>query len=440
MLGHYHNNQEEEQMEISPTELNYARDLDAGDRLATFRDKFYIPDENLIYLDGNSLGRLPKETVAILNQEVSQNWGDQLIRSWNANWIQTSRQAGDKIARLIGASPGEVLVSDSTSVNLFKLVLAALQARVERRIIVSDVFNFPSDLYVIQGITQLLNNGHQIKMVPSDDGVSIPINSLENAIDSDTALVYLTHVSYRNAFMYDMQSVTELAHRRGSHILWDLSHSTGAVRLELNQWNVDLAVGCTYKYLNSGPGAPAFLYIRKDLQDTLVSPIWGWFGAKEPFKFALDYQPALGIDRFQTGTPPILSMKAIEPAADIILDAGIDNIREKSIMQTEYLISLTDLLLKPLGFEVISPRDSRMRGSHISLRHNEAYRICQAMINPRQSNPIVIPDFRAPDLIRLGISPLYNTFSEINLAVHRIKTIVETGTFHRFSKDWLPVT
>lgn len=439
-MVYYPNNQEEEQMEIRPTEINYARELDAGDRLAIFRDKFYIPDENIIYLDGNSLGRLPKETAAILNQEISQHWGDQLIRSWNANWIQTSRQAGDKIARLIGASPGEVLVSDSTSINLFKLVLAALQARVERKIIISDVFNFPSDLYVIQGISHLLNNSHQIRMVPSDDGVSISIHSIDSAIDSDTALVYLTHVSYRNAFMYDMQAVTELAHKRGSLILWDLSHSTGAVPLELNQWNVDLAVGCTYKYLNSGPGAPAFLYVRKDLQDTLVSPIWGWFGAKQPFKFALDYEPALGIDRFQTGTPPILSMKAIEPAVDIILDAGIDNIREKSIMQTEYLISLTDILLKPLGFEVISPRDSRMRGSHISLKHNEAYRICQAMITPLQPNPIVIPDFRAPDLIRLGISPLYNTFSEINLAVHRIKTIVETGTYHRFSKDWLPVT
>ena len=417
-----------------------AQQLDGEDVLASFRKEFVLEDPEFIYLDGNSLGRLPLRTIGRVRSAVETEWGQGLIRSWNENWIQTSRQAGDKIAGLIGASPGEVLVSDSTSINLFKLVLAALQARVERRIIVSDVFNFPSDLYVIQGITHLLNNSHQIKMIPSDDGVSIPINSLDNAIDSDTALVYRTHVSYRNAFMYDMQAVTQLAHKRGSLILWDLSHSTGAVPLELNQWNVDLAVGCTYKYLNSGPGAPAFLYIRKDLQDTLVSPIWGWFGAKQPFKFSLDYEPARGIDRFQTGTPPILSMKAIEPAADIILDAGIDNIREKSIMQTEYLIELTDILLEPLGFDVISPRDSRMRGSHISLRHNEAYRICQAMINPRQSHPVVIPDFRAPDLIRLGISPLYNTFSEINLAVHRIKTIVETGTYHRFSRDWLPVT
>ena len=416
------------------TDADFACQMDASDALAPFRDRFVIPDPNLIYFDGNSLGRLPKATVPLMMDAIERGWGDRLIRLWSDGWINTPRTLGSKIAQLIGAEPDEVVLTDSTSINLFKLVVAALRVRPERLEIVSDRFNFPTDLYIIQGAIDLLDRGHRLKLADSQDSITIPKQGLRAAIDKETALVSLTHVAYRSAFMYDMPEVTAWAHRAGALMLWDLSHSVGVVPLALNAWDVDLAVGCTYKYLNGGPGSPAFLYVRRDLQRELMQPIWGWFTAREPFAFELEFEPALDIDRFRAGTAPMLSMKALEPALDLLLEAGVDQVRAKSEQQTEYLIYLADRWLVPLGFTLGSPGEVERRGSHVSLRHPEAQRISEALIEPTPPAPCIIGDFRPPDNIRLGIAPLYNSFVEIRRAVARIRAVVEDRLYQDCSK------
>lgn len=421
---------------------SFALKLDTNDPLASFRDRFVIDDPDLIYLDGNSLGRLPKDTVPHLQDLVENKWGKTLIDGWNEGWFKMPSHLGAKIAKLIGAEEDEVVVCDSTSVNLFKLAAAALKFQDGKKFLVSDEFNFPTDLYVYQGIIDTLNAGHELKLIRSDDSITIPDERVNAAITEDTALVALTQVAFKSAFMYDIAQITSLAHERGALTLWDLCHSAGAVPLKLNEWNVDLAVGCTYKYLNGGPGSPAFLYVRRDLQKKLFPPIWGWFADKSPFAFNLEFTPADDINRYQISTPPILSLAGIEPALDILLEAGIDRLREKSIQQTEYLISLAEKDLIPMGYSLGSPRDSSRRGSHVSLRHPEAYRICRALIDPRPEDTTlrVIPDFRAPDNIRLGIAPLYTSYRDIYRAMDRLKTILEKNIYKNYSKTQLAVT
>ena len=427
-------------MNLLNTDINLARELDAQDELASFRDEFVIDDPNLIYLDGNSLGRLPKRTVDFLQNTIEQEWGRRLIRVWNDGWINSPTELGAKIAKLVGAQADEILVTEATSINLFKLSAAALQARPGRIGVVSDVLNFPSDLYILQGIIDLIGKDHHLKLIPSADGITIPSEAVEAAIDDNTALVSLTHVAFKSAFMYDMALVTELAHQSGALMLWDLSHSVGAVPIDLNGCRVDLAVGCTYKYLNGGPGSPAFLYVRRDLQEQLNQPMWGWFAAEKPFAFELDFTPASDISRFRVGTPPMLSMKAVEPALDILLEATMARIRAKSIKQTEYLIFLAEQWLTPLGFTLGTPRQPEIRGSHVSLRHPESYRISRALIESPPPAIQVIPDFRAPDNIRFGITPLYTTFTEIYLAIERIRIIVEDKIYGQYTNKQLTVT
>lgn len=422
------------------TDAGLARELDAQDELAPFRDEFVIDDPDLIYLDGNSLGRLPKRTVAFMRDAIERAWGQRLIRLWNDGWIHTPTALGGKIAQLVGAQPDEIIVTGATSVNLFKLAVAALQARSNRAKIVSDVFNFPSDLYILQGVIDLLGHRHRLELIPSADTITIAPEAVSAAIDDATALVSLTHVAFKSAFMYDLAAVTEQAYRVGALTLWDLSHSAGAVPVDLNGAGVDMAVGCTYKYLNGGPGAPAFLYVRRDLQEQLNQPIWGWLASQQPFAFDLDYTPADDMRRFGVSTPPMLSMKAIEPAIDILLEAGIDRLRAKSVRQTEYLIFLADQWLTPLGFTLGTPRQAKKRGSHVSLRHPEGYRINRALIEAQPPAVKVIPDFRKPDNIRLGIAPLYNTFSEIHRAMERLRTIVEERIYEECSAERLTVT
>ncbi len=417
-------------MQFQPS-ADFARQLDEQDELSAFRHRFVIDDPNLIYLDGNSLGRLPRRAADRLAQAVHQEWGRRLIRGWNDGWMDLPSRLGAKIAALVGARPDEVLVADSTSVNLFKLAVAALRARPNRRKIVSDVFNFPSDLYIFQGIIDLLNQGHRLELIPSSDGVSIEPADIRAAIDEETALVSLTHVAFKSAFRYDMAQVNAWARQAGALTLWDLSHSVGAVPLRLNEWGADMAVGCTYKYLNGGPGAPAFLYVRRDLQADLRQPIWGWLGADRPFDFSLTYTPGDSIHRFRVGTPPVLSMVAIEAGLEILLEAGIDRVWAKSARQTEYLIYLFDQRLAGLGFSLGSPRSPACRGSHVSLRHPDAYRITQAMIQAAPG-PQVIPDFRTPDNIRLGIAPLYTTYTDIYRAINRIETIVTERLYEAY--------
>jgi len=427
-------------MSLLNTDINLARELDAQDELASFRDEFVIDDPNLIYLDGNSLGRLPKRTADFMQNTIEQEWGKRLIRGWNDGWINTPKELGTKIAKLVGAQADEILVTEATSINLFKLSAAALQARPDRIGIVSDVLNFPSDLYILQGIIDLLGKGHHLKLISSADGITITPEAVEAAIDENTALVSLTHVAFKSAFMYDMARVTEIAHQSGALMLWDLSHSVGAVPIDLNGCCVDLAVGCTYKYLNGGPGSPAFLYVRRDLQEQLNQPMWGWFAAEKPFAFELDFTPASDISRYRVGTPPMLSMRAVEPALDILLEATMARIRAKSIKQTEYLIFLAEKWLSPIGFTLGTPRQAEIRGSHVSLRHPESYRISRALIESPPPAIQVIPDFRAPDNIRFGITPLYTTFTEIYQALERIRIIVEDKIYEQCTNEQLAVT
>lgn len=410
-----------------PTDLSaaHARHLDEADDLLAFRARFALPDPNLIYLDGNSLGRLPLATQARLSEVIADEWGDRLIRSWNEGWLEAPNRIGDKIGRLLGARPGELIMADSTSVNLFKLVVAVLVAQPERRKIVTDNLNFPSDLYILQGIVRLLGNRHEIVVVPSADGIHGPDNELAATIDGDTALVTLSHTVFKSGYSYDMATMTAAAHDAGALILWDLSHSAGAVPVDLYGAGADLAVGCGYKYLNGGPGAPAFLYVAETWQERLHNPISGWIGQDNLFDFELTYAPAPGIQQFLTGTPPILSLSAVEPGIDMLLEAGMDRVRERSVRLSDYLIALWRARLEPLGYRLNSPLDSGRRGSHISLGHDDGARIARVLIDELN----VLPDFRQPDNIRLGLSPLYNSFSELHEAVERLAAVVEQELF-----------
>jgi kynureninase len=356
-----------------------------------------------------------------------------LIQSWNEGWIQAQERIGDKLAPIIGARVGEVAISDSTTINLFKLTGAALKARPGRKKIVSDGFNFPSDVYTFQGIIDTLGQGHTLELVESRDSLTIDPADLAAIIDDTTALVSLSHVAFKTAFMYDMPAITSLAHQSGALILWDLSHSAGSVPVDLTGSSADLAVGCTYKYLNGGPGSPAFLYVRQELQTTLIPPTWGWFAQQQMFDFDLDFTPADDIRRYLVGTPPILSTLVIEPAIDLLLEAGIDNLRAKSIAQTEYLIALADAWLGKFGFELGSPRQWDMRGSHVSLRHPEGYRICRALIEAQPPAVRIVPDFRAPDNIRLGIAPMYTSYVDIFRAMSRLQEIMAQKLYRQYS-------
>jgi kynureninase len=416
------------------TDATYAEELDAGDPLAQFRDRFVIADPDLLYLDGNSLGRLPKSTQALADDFINRQWGERLIRGWNEGWFTLPDRVGAKIARLIGAQPDEVLVVDSTSVNLFKLVVAALRFQQGRSRILTDDLNFPSDLYILQGAIELLDRGHAIEIVASPDGIHGPVAALREALDEQTALLTLSHTVFKSGYLYELAALSEAAHHVGAMVLWDLSHSVGAVPVDLNAAKVDLAIGCCYKYLNGGPGAPAFLYIRRDLQEQLHNPIAGWMGHKHLFQFDMQYQPAEGLRRFLTGTPPLASLALIEPGVDLLLEAGMDAIRAKSIRQTEYLIALWESLLAPLGFTLNSPRNTEQRGSHVSIGHVEGLRIDLALINDLK----VLPDFRAPDNLRLGIAPLYTSYRDIHSSIMRIRQAVAERLYEKYA-DTTPV-
>lgn len=391
-----------------------ASQLDASDPLRSFRDRFAVDDPAVTYLDGNSLGRRPKATADVV-AAVVETWGNDLIGGWNGGWFDLSERLGAKIAGLIGAKPNEVIVCDSTSVNLFKLASAAMAKMAPRTKIVSDSANFPSDLYVLSGLGELALD------VPPDD---------------QTALVSYSHVEFKSGRMRDGLADTRSAHEAGALMLWDLSHSVGAVHVELNGWGADLAVGCCYKYLNGGPGAPAFLYVREDLQAKLTSPIRGWFGQSNPFAFGLTYAPASNLWRFLAGTPPILAVAAIEPGVDLVAEAGIDRIRQKSSAQTEFLIELFDAWLASLGCVLRTPRDAKERGSHVSVGHPHAWQITQALI----ANHRVIPDFRTPDCVRFGVTPLYTTYVELVRGLEAMRDVVSSGSFAKFPSNASGVT
>jgi kynureninase len=407
---------------------------DATDPLSAFRSRFAHPDPAIIYMDGNSLGRAPVDAAAHMQTVVEKQWGDRLIRSWSEEWFTLPERIGGKIAQLVGAEADEVIVADSTSVNLYKLATAALHARPGRARILTDDGNFPSDLYILQGIAQA--HGATLDVVAAPDIVHGATDALVAALDKDVALLTLSHTLYKSAYTYDMAALTEAAHGVGALTLWDLSHSAGAVPVTLNDAGADLAVGCCYKYLNGGPGAPAFLYVRRDLQAQLANPIQGWMGQRDLFDFDSAYAPVAGLRRFLSGTPPVLSMSAIEPGVDLLLEAGMDALRAKSLVLSDMLIALWEERLAPLGFRLQTPRDPARRGSHISLGHDDAWRIDQAIIHQMG----VLPDFRQPDTIRLGIAPLYNSFADIYAAVTALQRVVEERLYTQYPSTRTAVT
>lgn len=417
------------------TDLATAEQLDAQDPLAHFRDHFVIDDPDLIYLDGNSLGRLLKRGPQLAQDLVERQWGQRLIRGWNEGWIDLQAQIGGKIGQLIGTEADEVIVADSTSINLFKLALAAVQFNNGRSKIITDDLNFPSDLYILQGVARLAERPLQLQIIPSD-GIHGPIEALAQAIDHDTALVALSHTTFKSSYTYDMTAVSQLAHNAGALMLWDMSHSVGSVPADLHAANAPLAVGCTYKYLNGGPGSPAFLYVQRPWQTRLGNPITGWMGHAEMFAFDLAYQRDAGLRHFLSGTPPILSTALIEPGVDLLLAAGMDQLRAKSLRQSSYLLDLWRAWLAPLGFRLNSPADAALRGSHVSLGHDDGWRISQALINEMR----VIPDFRQPDNIRLGIAPIYTRYRDIYEGMRRLRRVVTDRLYEHYPAEPKTVT
>jgi kynureninase len=408
--------------------------LDEADPLRQHRDRYVHADPELIYLDGNSLGRLPHNAIAAVENTVSNQWGQRLIRAWNDGWWDLQLTLGDKLATLLGAGPGEVMISDSTSVNLYKLALAAINSTSQsRNQIVTDDLNFPSDLYILDSVAG--QTGRRLEMVGSD-GINGPVEGLANLIDEHTALVSLSHTVFQSGYTYDIVDLTRLAHDAGALILWDCSHSVGAIPIDFQEAEVDLAVGCTYKHLNGGPGSPAFLYVRRDLQDMLDNPIAGWWSHAEPFALDPTYRPVSGIRRFHTGTMPILSLAAIEAGLDDVLEAPIQAIRAKALALASYLIEEFERELQPIGFQLASPEEPKRRGSHISLRHPEAWPINVAMIETAK----VVPDFRTPDTIRLGLSSMYTRFVDIHSAVQRITEVVSRRVYEDYTDAVSTVT
>jgi kynureninase len=396
--------------------------LDAADPLVAFRDRFVFADPGIVYLDGNSLGRLPRATVERLKTVVGEEWGGELIRGWD-HWIDEPRRVGDLLAtEILGAHPGEVIVSDSTTVNFYKLARAALDARRGRRIVVTDRANFPTDRYVLEGLAGA--GVAEIAWLDPDPIEGPQPDEIAAILDEhpgQVALVTLSHVNYRSAAIADMAAITSLAHAAGALVLWDLSHSAGAIEVDLEGANVDLAVGCTYKFLNGGPGAPAWLYVHDALQAELRNPIQGWFGQRDQFAMGQGYEPRPDIAAWLTGTPGILGLAAAEIGIRLSAEAGMDRIRAKGMALTEYAIALVDERLASRGVTIGSPRDKVRRGSHVAIRHPDARRLTTELIEAG-----VVPDFRAPDSIRLGLSPLTTSFTDIARGVAVLERLLES--------------
>ncbi len=383
-----------------------AEQLDAADPLAGLRERFVIDDPSLVYMDGNSLGRLSIATEQRLATVIRQEWGGGLVRTWD-DWLPWPGLVGDRLGEaLLGAAPGQVVVSDSTTVNLYKCAAAAIDARPERRVIVTDSENFPTDRYVVEGLAR--ERGLTVRMVRSDPVEPLTAEMVSDAIDEDVALVTFSHVSFASSAVADMPAITDLVHRAGALVLWDLSHTVGSYPAELDASNVDLAVGCTYKYVNAGPGAPAFLYVNRSRQPELRQPIWGWFGQRDQFEMGPAYDPEPGIAQFLVGTSPALGLAAVDEGVKLLAEAGIDRLREKGVALTSFLIDLHDAWLAELGFRVGSPRDPATRGSHVALRHPEARKLCAALIERG-----VVPDFRTPDRLRFGPAPISTRFVDV---------------------------
>ena len=392
--------------------------LDREDPLRPFRERFELP-AGLIYLDGNSLGALPRATAARLADVTRREWGQDLIGSWNRNgWVDIPQRVGDKIGRLIGAAPGQTVAADSTSINVYKALSAALQLQPQRRVIVSERGNFPTDLYIAEGLIAQLGVGHELRLIDSPE-------DLPAALDADVAVVMLTHVNYRSGRLWDMAATTQTVHGAGALMLWDLAHSAGAVPLAVDEAGADFAVGCGYKYLNGGPGAPAFLYVAQRHQHA-ATPLSGWFGHAAPFAFETGYRPAEGIARWLCGTPSVLAMSALEVGVDLLLEASMAQLRAKSLRQCELFLFLVASQCKDCGLQLASPSDAARRGSQICLSHEQAWPIMQALIAQG-----VVGDFRAPDVLRFGFTPLYTRYCDVWDAVAVLSRVMRQEIWRR---------
>jgi kynureninase len=402
--------------------------LDAADPIAGARDRFALP-EGVVYLDGNSLGPPPRDVFERIGEVLREEWGSDLVRSWTSHgWIELPERVAGAIAGLIGADPGEVAVADSTTVNIFKLLGAALRLKPGRSVILSENENFGTDLYVAQGLAELLGDEVSLRLVDR--------SQLGSALDSDVAVLMLTQVDFRTGEMHNMEAWTSAAHDAGALVLWDLAHSAGAVPVDLGSCEADLAVGCGYKYLNGGPGAPAFAYVARRHHDRLQSPLWGWMGHESPFAFDIAYRPAPAVGGLRVGTPPILSLAALECGVASVAEIGVDALRSKSVALTELFIALVERECAGHGFELASPREGGRRGSQVAFRHPQGYAIMQALIADG-----VIGDFRAPDLLRFGFAPAYVRYIDVWNAVTSLRKIMEDRTWDRAEyKDRAKVT
>jgi kynureninase len=398
----------------------YAEKLDAADPLAGYRERFLLTDPALIYLNGNSLGALPLAVLQRMEAVYREEWGAALARSWD-HWVDLPARAGDVVAELIGAAPGQVIVADNTTVNLYKLAAAALDARPGRHVIVTDHDNFPTDRYVMAGLAA--QRGAELRMLATDINEGVSPDLVRAAVDEDTALVSLSHVAYRSGALADMAAITRIAQAAGALMLWDLCHSVGAVPVDLDGNDVDLAVGCTYKYLNAGPGAPAFAYVSARLREVLRQPIWGWFSQRDQFAMGPGYDPAPGMAKFMTGTPSIPGTAAVEESARLLLEAGIEPMRAKSMRLTAYLIELGDAWLVPLGCTIATPREASRRGGHVSFGHPDAERIVAGLAEKG-----VITDYRTPDRFRFGLSPLTTRFTDVWDATEAARALIARGS------------
>lgn len=384
-----------------------AADLDAADPLSSYRDRFVGTESDLVYFDGNSLGRPLRTSVERLSRFASDEWGGRLIRGWDESWMDLPLEVGDELGRVVlGAAAGQVIVGDSTTVLLYKAMRAAVAARPGRTEIVLDRDNFPTDRYVAAGVAE--ECGLSLRWIEVDTSAGVTEQQVTEVVGEKTALVVLSHVAYRSAWLADAVAITSRAHDAGALVLWDLSHSAGSVPVDLDAWQADLAVGCSYKYLNGGPGAPAWLYAARRHLTSLTQPIQGWLGATDPFLMGPTYTPAEGIRRFQSGTPPVLSLLPLRDMLALLDEVSMGAVREKSIALTTYAVRLADELLAPLGVEVTSPRDPARRGGHVTLRHP-----AMRLVTERLWKRDVIPDYRDPGGLRIGLSPLSTSFAEV---------------------------
>ncbi len=392
--------------------------LDAADPLAAHRERFVGAETSLAYFDGNSLGRPLTVTGPRLAAFVDQEWGGRLIRGWDERWFDLPRTLGDRLGQVcLGAAPGQVAIGDSTTVLLYKLMRAAVAARPDRTEIVVDRDQFPTDRYVADGVAR--ETGRTLRWIEVDTSAGVAAEQLAEVVGPQTALVVLNHVAYRSAWLADVPELTRIAHEAGALVLWDLCHSAGVVPVELDAWGVDVAAGCTYKYLNGGPGSPAFLYVAERHQDELTQPIQGWMGADDPFLMGPSYVAATGIRRFLSGTPAIVGMLALEDMVELVGEVGIDDIRAKSTAITTYAVDVADELLAPLGVSVASPRDPERRGGHVTLNH-PLMREATAALWERD----VIPDYRDPHGLRIGLSPLSTSYAEVRAGLETVREVL----------------